>query len=194
MGMSKQDLARILKSIRALMLQPVVTEALVQVVDAMLIPSDDEETMSESGLKFQRPLLLEGSNSVCQSFWDSSYRHTTYSLAHNIFEGDLQCLLNQDMSSVQEDICAFLHKAEISRLTSELAEMEKLRRSLKEEEVEEKEKAWKEHEERYANEVATTNGVGFEVTLEQIRLLCHSADLSGMDTRKVVIDGNLVDG
>jgi len=102
--------------------------------------------------------------------------------------------------------------------------MEKLRRSLKEEEVravdlqialkdptrkateledrlcwletkvEEKEKAWKEHEERYANEVATTNGVGFEVTLEQIRLLCHSADLSGMDTRKVVIDGNLVDG
>ena len=55
MGMSKQDLARILKSIRALMLQPVVTEALVQVVDAMLIPSDDEETMSESGLKFQSP-------------------------------------------------------------------------------------------------------------------------------------------
>ncbi|QCE15551.1 hypothetical protein DEO72_LG11g2562 [Vigna unguiculata] len=86
-------------------------------------------------------------------------------MAHNVFEGDLQCLLNQDVSSVQVDTCAFLHKAdvssislcekltnlslvkgkkdkeiiamklEVSRLTTELAEMEKLRKNLREQEV-----------------------------------------------------------
>ena len=80
------------------------------------VATTSSHSRSEHALSSIGPLLLEGSNSVCQSFWDSSYRHTTYSLAHNIFEGDLQCLLNQDMSSVQEDICAFLHKAEVSTI------------------------------------------------------------------------------
>jgi len=40
----------------------------------------------------------------------------SHSLAHNVFEGDLQCLLNQDPFSVQEDICAFLHKAKVSTI------------------------------------------------------------------------------
>jgi len=89
----------------------------------------------------------------------------SHSLAHNVFEGDLQCLLNQDFSSVQEDICAFLHKAEVStialckklnqmsvneekkakevsaarveiaRLNAELADYESLKKKLKEEEA-----------------------------------------------------------
>jgi len=44
------------------------------------------------------------------------------------------------------------------------------------------------------NDAATTYGVGFEAALEQIRLLCPTTDLSGVDAEKVVIDGNLVDG
>jgi len=79
----------------------------------MLVPSDDGETISESELKRRRrgsmacgevemvatsshsrpehalsstgQLPLEGSSSICQSFWDSSYRHVAHNLAHNIF-------------------------------------------------------------------------------------------------------------
>ncbi|QCD97087.1 hypothetical protein DEO72_LG6g1797 [Vigna unguiculata] len=283
MGMSKQDLARRLKSIRAPLLpRPAVGEVLTRATETLQISSDDKETVSESGLKRRRrglvtrvpaeaittlsqsrpeqatssigSLHLEGSSSGGQSFWDSSYQHVSHSLAHNVFEGDLQCLLNQDLSSVQEDICAFLHKAEVStialckklnqmnlieekknkeisaakveiaRLNVELVEYENLKRKLKEEETrsaelgialkeamrksdeievhfrrlemdaEEKEKSWCEQEEKMANEAATTYGVGFEAALEQVRLLCPTADLSGVDAEKVVIDGNFVDG
>jgi len=194
MGMSKQDLARRLKSIRAPLLpRPAVGEVSARVVETLRIPSDDEETVSESGLKRRKrglitratteamatstqsrpeqttssigPLHLEGSSSGGQSFWDSSYQHVSHSLAHNVFEGDLQCLLNQDFSSVQEDICAFLHKAEVStialckklnqmsvteekktkevsaarveiaRLNAELVDYESLKKRLKEEEA-----------------------------------------------------------
>ncbi|QCD88095.1 hypothetical protein DEO72_LG3g2635 [Vigna unguiculata] len=113
---------------------------------------------------------------------------------------------------------------EIARLNAELVELESLKRKLKEEEtrsaelgialkeaarksdllevqlrqleanVEEKERSWREQEEKMANEAATTYGVGFEAALEQVRLLCPTADLSGVDAEKVVIDGNLVDG
>ncbi|QCE08082.1 hypothetical protein DEO72_LG9g3106 [Vigna unguiculata] len=145
MGMSKQDLARRLKSIRAPLLpRPTVGEVSIREAETLRIPSEDEETVSESGLKRRRrgqasrahaeavatsaqsrpeqttssigPLHLEGSSSGGQSFWDSSYQHVPHSLAHNVFEGDLQCLLNQDFSTVQEDICAFLHKAEVSTI------------------------------------------------------------------------------
>jgi len=281
--MSKQDLARRLKSIRAPLLpRPIVGEVSIREAETLRIPSDDEETVSESGLKRRRrgqasrthaeavatsaqsrpeqttssigPLHLEGSSSGGQSFWDSSYQHVPHSLAHNVFEGDLQCLLNQDFSTVQEDICAFLHKAEVStialckkldqlsvseekktrevsaarveiaRLNAEVAECERLKRRLKEEEdktaelrlalkeamkksdesearliqlevdVAEKEKSWRDQEEKMANEAATTYGIGFEAALEQVRLLCPAADISGVNAEKVVVDGNLVDG
>ncbi|QCD97040.1 hypothetical protein DEO72_LG6g1750 [Vigna unguiculata] len=97
MGMSKQDLARRLKSIRAPLLpRPVTGEASTRVTEALQIPSDDEETVFETGLKRRRrgsmtraasealatssqtrpeqttssirPLHLEGSSSGGQSF------------------------------------------------------------------------------------------------------------------------------
>lgn len=49
-----------------------------------------------------------------------------------------------------------------------------------------------EKEKRLANEVAMTYNIGFEATLEQVRLLSPLADLSSVDT-DVVIDGSLVD-
>jgi len=60
--------------------------------------------------------------------------------------------------------------------------------------AEEKEKSWREQEEKMANEAATTYGIGFEAALEQVQLLCPTADLSGVNAEKIVIDGNLVDG
>ncbi|QCD92470.1 hypothetical protein DEO72_LG5g534 [Vigna unguiculata] len=113
---------------------------------------------------------------------------------------------------------------EIARLTAEQAEMENLKKRLKDEEtrsvelgvalkeavkksdelevwflqlevdVAKKERSWREQEEKMANEAATTYGVGFEAALEQVWLLCPTTDLSGVDAEKVVIDGNLVDG
>ncbi|QCD92471.1 hypothetical protein DEO72_LG5g535 [Vigna unguiculata] len=129
MGMSKQDLVRRLKSICAPLLpRPTTVETSTRATEAMRVPSDDEETVSETGLKRRRretvpraaveeiatlshsrpeqttssigALQLEGSSSGSQSFWDATYRHVSHSLAHNVFEGDLQCLLNQDPSSV----------------------------------------------------------------------------------------------
>ncbi|XP_027927401.1 uncharacterized protein LOC114184305 [Vigna unguiculata] len=219
-----------------------------------MIPSDEEETLSESGLKRRRRgtalrtktelvatsshtrpdhsfssigvMPLEGSSNASQSFWDLSFRHAAHNMAHNVFEGDLQCLMNQDVSSVREDICAFLHKVkvslislcerlnrlsliegkkdkeltalklEVSRLTTELTEMDKLRKNLREREIrstdlqaalreatqkvvdleedvrrfktedEDKGKVWKEQEEKMANEAANTYGIGFEAALE----------------------------
>jgi len=61
------------------------------------------------------------------------------------------------------------------------------------EEFAEKERTWHTLEEKLANEAAFTYGVGFEATLEQVRLLCPSADISAADASKVVLDGRLVE-
>jgi len=115
--MSKQDLARRLKSIHVPLPRPTVVETSTRAIEALQIPPDDEETVSESGLKRRKrgsttrvaaeaittsshsqpeqamssigPLQLEGSSSGSQSFWDASYRHVSHSLTHNVFEGDL---------------------------------------------------------------------------------------------------------
>jgi len=120
-------------------------EASVRIAEATLIPSDEEETLSKTGLKRQRKgyvvriesefaatsshtplehalssmgvMPLEGLSNAFQSFWDSSFRHAAHSMAHNVFEGDLQYLLNQDVLSIREDICAFLHKVEVSSMS-----------------------------------------------------------------------------
>jgi len=53
--MSKQDLARRLKSIRAPLLpRPAVGEVSTRVTETLRIPSDEEETVSKSGLKRRR--------------------------------------------------------------------------------------------------------------------------------------------
>ncbi|QCD87260.1 hypothetical protein DEO72_LG3g1794 [Vigna unguiculata] len=56
-----------------------------------------------------------------------------------------------------------------------------------------KDKTWKAKEDKLANDVAMTYDVRFEVALEQVRLLCPSIDISGVDANKVVIDGRLVE-
>ncbi|QCE04489.1 hypothetical protein DEO72_LG8g2525 [Vigna unguiculata] len=124
---------------------PIIVEASVRIAEATLIPSDEEETLSKTGLKRQRKgyvvriesefaatsshtplehalssmgvMPLEGLSNAFQSFWDSSFRHAAHSMAHNVFEGDLQYLLNQDVLSIREDICAFLHKVEVSSMS-----------------------------------------------------------------------------
>jgi len=62
-----------------------------------------------------------------------------------------------------------------------------------EEEVAEKERSWRALEERLANEATSTYGLGFEAALEQVQLLCPSADVFGADVGKVVIDGQIVE-
>jgi len=54
-------------------------------------------------------------------------------------------------------------------------------------------KAEEEFTEKMANEAASTYGVGFEAALEQVRLLCPSANISVVDANKAVLDGRLVD-
>ena len=46
-----------------------------------------------------------------------------------------------------------------------------------EEEVAEKERSWRALEKKLANEAASTYGLGFEAALEQMQLLCPSAEL-----------------
>jgi len=71
-------------------------------------------TRSEHTLSSKGPLLQEGSSNVCCSFRDSQFNHRAHSRAHNVFDGDLHCLLNQEVDTIQEDIDRFLHKTEVS--------------------------------------------------------------------------------
>jgi len=100
-------------------------------------------------------------------------------------------------------------KEEVARLSSEIDGLQGLKAKLKErgeritqlvaelqkvkEEFAEKEKSWLALEEKLANKVASTYGVGFEAALEQVRLLCPTADVSAADARKIIHDGRLVE-
>ncbi|QCE12065.1 hypothetical protein DEO72_LG10g3305 [Vigna unguiculata] len=83
-------------------------------------------------------------------------------------------------------------KAKLKERGERIEELEVELQQVKEEFVE-KEKSWLGLEEKLANEAAATYGVGFEAALEQVRLLCPSADVSAADASKIVRDGRLVE-
>ncbi|QCE12067.1 hypothetical protein DEO72_LG10g3309 [Vigna unguiculata] len=140
MGMSKQDLAKRFRALRSSS-QTSLAQAIPLAQEGVTVVSDEEATQSGPNLKRRRPLsraeavvdetagvsvrsertlsskgppLQEGSSSVCYSFWDSQFNHRAHSRAHNVFDGDLHCLLNQEVDVLQEDIDGFLHKTEVS--------------------------------------------------------------------------------
>ncbi|QCD99344.1 hypothetical protein DEO72_LG7g625 [Vigna unguiculata] len=100
-------------------------------------------------------------------------------------------------------------KEEVARLSNEIDGLQGLKVKLKErgeriteletelqqvkDEFAEKERSWRALKEKLANEAASTYGVGFEVALEQVRLLCLLADISAADASKIVLDARLVE-
>ena len=111
------------------------------------------------------------------------------------------------MSLIRSDLT--LAKEEVTRLVVEVERLQAFKQKLEEsgkqvadleatirqmeEEVAEKERSWRALEERLANEATSTYGLGFEAALEQVQLLCPSADVFGADVGKVVIDGQIVE-
>ncbi|QCE12180.1 hypothetical protein DEO72_LG10g3421 [Vigna unguiculata] len=167
MGMTKQDLTRRLRCMKAIYHDPPTPEVVL---------SDEEETLS-------RPSFKAAASSG--DFTDS----------------------NKEMSLIRSDLT--LAKEEVTRLVVEVERLQAFKQKLEEsgkqvadleatirqmeEEVAEKERSWRALEERLANEATSTYGLGFEAALEQVQLLCPSADVFGADVGKVVIDGQIVE-
>ncbi|QCE14202.1 hypothetical protein DEO72_LG11g1201 [Vigna unguiculata] len=176
------------------------------------------ETTSQHSTSQTQLAPLHTADDTELSFWHPQFLHSQHSQKHNYLRHDISLLTTQDLQTLHESILADLHKAEASSLM--LMDQFSLQSPQKSLDLEQKDQALilsKTESSRLTNEVTElTNqtlkekdllhnsellkdqigsslNMGFQLALEQVRVLYLDTDLSPVDISKSVVDGQLVD-